>query len=189
MAISTVTITLTNTKQNPTVVSGSYKPIVVISPTPITTPVTPYDEYVADSQTIMDGTISVPAWKKVQYFNLPAGCQFAIQTDNYDEVWYYENLKVEGLSVKVSPDPITIIGVTLDKTFAPVIVGGSGVSFTATTTPAGQTVTWTSSDETVATVSDGTVTGVSVGTATITATITVDGVTASASATVSCTQS
>lgn len=186
MAISTVTITLTNTKQNPTVVSGSYKPIVVISPTPITTPVTPYDEYVADSQTIMDGTISVPAWKKVQYFNLPAGCQFAIQTDNYDEVWYYENLKVEGLSVKVSPDPITIIGVTFDKSTASVAVG-STVTITATTSPNGQTVTWASSDEDVATVAAGVVTGVAAGTATITGTITVDGVTQSASAVVTVT--
>lgn len=41
--------------------------------------------------------------------------------------------------------------------------------------PASETVTWTSSDSTVATVSSGVVTGVGAGTATITASITVDG--------------
>lgn len=48
---------------------------------------------------------------------------------------------------------------------------------TATTVPANAAVTWTSSDSTKATVSNGTVTGVSAGTATITASITVDGAT------------
>ncbi len=47
---------------------------------------------------------------------------------------------------------------------------------TATTVPADAEVTWTSSDDLVAEVSNGTVTGVAAGTATITATITVDGV-------------
>lgn len=47
---------------------------------------------------------------------------------------------------------------------------------TATTIPEDAEVTWTSSDDTVAEVTDGTVTGVAVGTATITATITVDDV-------------
>lgn len=47
-------------------------------------------------------------------------------------------------------------------------------ALTATTNPAGETVTWSSSDTDVATVSSGTVTGVAAGTATITASITVD---------------
>lgn len=47
-------------------------------------------------------------------------------------------------------------------------------ALTATTNPSGETVTWTSSDSTVATVSSGTVTGVKAGTATITASITVN---------------
>lgn len=42
--------------------------------------------------------------------------------------------------------------------------------------PANSAVTWTSSDDEVATIVDGVVTGVSAGTATITAKITVDGV-------------
>lgn len=45
----------------------------------------------------------------------------------------------------------------------------------ATTSPAGQAVTWTSSDDTVATVENGVVTGKSEGTATITASMTYNG--------------
>lgn len=47
-------------------------------------------------------------------------------------------------------------------------------ALTATTYPAGETVTWTTSDSSVATVSSGTVTAVAAGSATITASITVD---------------
>ena len=56
------------------------------------------------------------------------------------------------------------------------IASGSSETLTATTNPAGATVTWGSSDTDVATVAAGVVTGVAAGTATITATITVGGV-------------
>jgi uncharacterized protein YjdB len=55
-------------------------------------------------------------------------------------------------------------------------VGGETGSLAATTIPDDAEVTWTSSDETIATVAAGVVTAVAAGTATITATITVDGV-------------
>ena len=64
--------------------------------------------------------------------------------------------------------------VVLDKETATIPVAGT-VALTATTVPAGQTVTWSSSDTSVATVSGGTVTGVAAGDATITASITVSG--------------
>lgn len=64
--------------------------------------------------------------------------------------------------------------IELDKSTASATVGGSTVSITATTVPVGATVTWSSSDKTVATVSNGTVTPVAAGTATITASITVN---------------
>ncbi|WP_078788028.1 Ig-like domain-containing protein [Eubacterium ruminantium] len=53
---------------------------------------------------------------------------------------------------------------------------GETLTLVATTVPANSVVTWTSSDDEVATIVDGVVTGVSAGTATITAKITVDGV-------------
>lgn len=65
---------------------------------------------------------------------------------------------------------------TLDRDEGTVVVEGT-LTLTATTKPAGETVTWTSSDDTVATVEAGVVTGEAVGTATITASITVEGTT------------
>lgn len=64
------------------------------------------------------------------------------------------------------------------------ITGTGTKTLTATVKPTGTTVTWTSSNTSVATVSGGTVTGVSAGTAVITASVTVNGVTASDSCTV-----
>lgn len=63
--------------------------------------------------------------------------------------------------------------VTLDSAEDSINVGAT-TTLTATTVPEDAEVTWTSSDESVATVENGTVTGVAAGTATITATITVD---------------
>lgn len=64
------------------------------------------------------------------------------------------------------------------------ITGTGTKTLTATVKPTGTTVTWTSSNSSVATVSSGTVTGVAAGTAVITASVTVNGVTASDSCTV-----
>lgn len=71
----------------------------------------------------------------------------------------------------------TIPSVTLDKSTLSIQVGGSTGSISATVDPVGSTVTWKSSDETIATVSSGTVTAVKAGSCTVTASITVDGVT------------
>lgn len=65
---------------------------------------------------------------------------------------------------------------TLDRANV-TIEEGEKAQLTAKTTPAGQTVTWTSSDSEVATVSNGEITGVAEGTAVITASMTYDGVT------------
>ncbi len=68
----------------------------------------------------------------------------------------------------------TTPSVTLDKKTLSVQEDATA-TLTATTVPAGETVTWTSSDGTKASVSDGVVTGEAEGNATITASITVDG--------------
>ncbi|NBD25684.1 Ig-like domain-containing protein, partial [Paenibacillus glycinis] len=72
--------------------------------------------------------------------------------------------------------PVDATGVTLDKTTLTLPVGATD-KLTASVQPSDATnkaVTWTSSDDTVATVSNGNVTAVAIGTATITAT-TADG--------------
>ena len=68
-------------------------------------------------------------------------------------------------------DPIVVTGITLDKTTA-TVEEGAKVTLTATVTPGNatdKTVTWSTSNETIATVSDGVVTGVKAGEVTITA--------------------
>lgn len=77
--------------------------------------------------------------------------------------------------IGAGPAPTTP-SVTLDKSTASIAVSGTE-TLAATTVPADTAVTWTSSDDTVASVEDGVVTGVAAGNATITASITVDGVT------------
>ena len=83
-------------------------------------------------------------------------------------------------------ESVAVTGVTLDKTEAALNIGET-LTLTATVAPdnaTDQTVTWTSSDETVATVADGVVTAVAVGTATITVTTTDGAKTATCAVTV-----
>ena len=73
-------------------------------------------------------------------------------------------------------ESVAVTGVTLDKTEVALNIGET-VTLTATVAPddaTDKTVTWATSDETVATVADGVVTAVAAGTATITV-ITTDG--------------
>ncbi len=73
-------------------------------------------------------------------------------------------------------EPVAVDGVTLDESSITLVVGGNQ-TLVATVTPAdadNKSVTWSSSNPAVATVTDGVVTAVSSGTATITVT-TVDG--------------
>lgn len=88
---------------------------------------------------------------------------------------YFNDLAENGLIFVLGTG--TIPSVTLDKETLSLTVGGATGSLSATVVPVGTTVTWKSSDTTKATVSSGTVTAVAAGTCTITASITVDGVT------------
>lgn len=70
--------------------------------------------------------------------------------------------------------------ITLSAETATATLPSTTASVSATVSPLGSDVTWTSSDTTIATVSNGTITPVKAGTCTVTASITVDGVTYSA---------
>ena len=78
-------------------------------------------------------------------------------------------------TISVTVNPVAITGVEVSGSDEEILVGGT-TTLTATVAPntAVQTVTWSSSDEDVATVTNGVVTGVAVGTVTITATSTKD---------------
>lgn len=83
-------------------------------------------------------------------------------------------------------DPVSVTGVSLDQTSLSIIEGKTG-TLTATVAPSDATdksLTWTSSNESIATVSNGVVTAVKEGTATITVTTTDGSYTASCAVTV-----
>lgn len=190
------TITIINGNSDPTFVGTkqlTLADLAVISPTGITTPQTPYAEWVADTTAQLDGSVAIPAWKRsgTQYFVLPAASQVVFDVESADEAIFYRNMigKFANVTVTVATDPITEYTVTFDKTKLALTVGGETGSITATTKPSGGTVTWSSSDEDVATVANGTVTAVAAGTATITGTCTQNGITASATCEVTVTAS
>lgn len=174
MALTAYTITIVNKNVAPVdVVGEGYKPIVVISPTGVTTPETPYAEWVSDNTSRLDGSVAIPAWKKLQYFILPATSKLVIATEISDEAIYYQGLvgKFANVEITVTTAPLTVYSIKFDVTELELAVGASsGNVITATTTPAGGTVVWTTSDSDVATVSGGTITAKAVGTAVITGT-------------------
>lgn len=77
-------------------------------------------------------------------------------------------------------------GVEIDSTASVAVAGTAEID--ASVVPSNATITWSSSDETVATVEDGVVTGVGAGTATITASITAYGQTYTDTCTVTVTE-
>lgn len=137
--------------------------------------------YTANDMEVKDGL-----WTKV-FTNVAVGnYEFKVVKDHaWGSEWPAENYKLtvtQTCDVVVTFNRATgevkatvripVSGVTLDQTAATVMVGDS-LTLNATVTPADATdksVTWSSSDETVATVSDGAVTAKAAGTATITAT-------------------
>lgn len=89
---------------------------------------------------------------------------------------FFEAVQTPDTIQVVTPTIISVTGITVTPTTA-TVKAGSTTTLTATVAPANATnksVTWTSNNESAATVANGVVTGVAEGTATITAT-TVDG--------------
>lgn len=88
---------------------------------------------------------------------------------------YFNDLAENGIIFVLGTGSIPTV--TLDKSTLSITVGGATGSLSATVSPVGSAVTWKSSDTAIATVSSGTVTAVKAGSCTVTASITVDGVT------------
>ncbi len=77
-------------------------------------------------------------------------------------------VSASGAASKTCTVTVSTVGLTISTSSASLVIGGT-LQLTATTTPSGRTVTWTSSNTGVATVSSsGLVTGKAAGTATIT---------------------
>lgn len=91
---------------------------------------------------------------------------------------YFNDLAENGIVFVLGDGTIPTIELSAETATA--TLPSTTASVSATVSPVGSTVTWTSSDTSIATVSSGTITPVKAGTCTVTASITVDGVTYSA---------
>lgn len=111
---------------------------------------------------------------------------FSLQTTNKDKGQFTFDYKAHRTMDNVNAIPYELYVKTGSATTQPgislnshviTIVKDATATLTATTIPSGATVTWTTSDNTKATVSNGVVTGEAAGSAIITASITQNGVT------------
>lgn len=129
--------------------------------------------YTLAFKTLKAGNTTVSIWQKFVYDSSYA----EITTTATDTVTF---------TITEPSTNVPVTGVTLNQTELPLGVGSSS-TLTATVAPDNATnkaVTWSTSDEAVATVADGVVTAVAEGTATITATTVDGGFTASCAVTV-----
>lgn len=124
-------------------------------------------------------TITVPytgTWDTLKGYGANLGIRVVIRRSSRNRQGY---LYIYGAEIEVTytvPTPVAVTGVSLDQHSAS-IEEGDTLTLTETVSPANasnKNVTWSSSDTSVATVSNGVVTGVSIGSARITVT-TVDG--------------
>lgn len=127
---------------------------------------------------IYDGT----QWKKAGVKGIVVDARYGLA----DVSTFFEAIQTPDTIQGVTPESVSVTGITLTPTTATVTVGNT-TTLTATVAPANATnksVTWTSNNESAATVADGVVTGVAEGTATITATTADGNFTASCAVTV-----
>lgn len=111
-------------------------------------------------------------WKKAGVKGIVVDARYGLT----DVSTFFEAVQTPDTIQVVTPASIPVTGITVEPTTA-TVKAGSTTTLTATVAPANATnksVTWTSNNESAATVANGVVTGVAEGTATITAT-TVDG--------------
>lgn len=125
-----------------TVIDDTVGKDAVISPTGITQPGSPVQEYISDMVTLTDGTLTVPAYNKVQSLYIPFGGYITFTITDYKEINYYVNLRVDGATVEVydllTAQPAdwstnyTNYFTKSDDTYTPV-TGGSAPTFEADT--------------------------------------------------------
>lgn len=96
--MATVKITNTLTK---VIGAGEGRP-TFISPSGVTVPCTPIQEYISDMVTIDDGTLYIPAYNKVQMLQIPYAASATFEVTDAKEINYWENIKVDGAKVEVT---------------------------------------------------------------------------------------
>ena len=119
--MATTTVKITNTLT--TVIAGATGVEAVISPTGITKPCTPIQEYVGDMATIVDGTLLIPAYNKVQMLSIPFGAYTQFEVTDPKEINYWENIKVDGAKVEVTNGNLAP---SVEYLYTAVTFGGTG---------------------------------------------------------------
>ena len=118
-----------------------------------------------------EAVVTAPTCTEDGYTTYTCACSDSYVADYTDALGHSYDAGICTVCGAADPDYVAVIGVTLDQTAVELEIGGTA-TLVATVTPENatdKTVTWTSSDEAVATVQDGVVTAVAVGEATITA--------------------
>lgn len=148
-------------------VNDSPEPITFsweVTTTPTTVDATKYPNYKPTALVTIDSTkadaTQLAALEAILYGSSVADARLPLPTEILD----------------MFTNPVIVPDINLNKANL-TVKAGSTASLVATTSPAGETVTWSSSSESVATVEDGVVSGVGTGSATITASMTYDGTT------------
>lgn len=120
-------ITITNVLTK--VISDATGVEAVISPTGITKPCTPIQEYVGDMATIVNGTLLIPAYNKVQMLSIPFGAKFTFDATDAREINYWENMKVNGAEIEVDQAgqaESTGLSLVEEYTYTKVVFSGTG---------------------------------------------------------------
>lgn len=77
-----------------------------ISASSISSPQTPYDDYVSDTISNLDGSIQIPVYDKNQYVTLPKDSMLEIQTEDSDQAIFYYNAPIKNGVIEISPNPV-----------------------------------------------------------------------------------
>ncbi len=77
-----------------------------ISASSISSPQTPYDDYVSDIISNLDGSIQIPVYDKNQYVTLPKDSMLEIQTEDSDQAIFYYNAPIKNGVIQISPNPV-----------------------------------------------------------------------------------
>lgn len=113
-------------------------------------------------------------WTSTSAADVNCACALTFHATAVEPKWSSGVSRGYGLSVRLVKDALKVTGVTLSQTEAALVVGET-LALTPTVAPADakdKSVTWTTSDGSVATVANGVVTAQGAGTATITVTTT-----------------
>ena len=83
-----------------------YFELDTISPSLITNPISPYEEY-SEDMLIQLGFVVIPLYLKQQYCIIPKSSSLTITTDSVDEAIYYCGMELKNAVIEVNPNPIS----------------------------------------------------------------------------------